>query len=249
MSRRRSGFSLIEMMVVLLIMGLLLVFAIEEYMKHIEQARHTKAKADLEMLAKSVRLFMLKEEKPFEVATFTKLYLGNFIGTYLETDPPKDPWERPYFHRPELGILYSFGADGIDGYAGNRISTDDVVFHYLPSGFYITKAEYIDNNRNNQIDFGDLLEFTLSRPGRMANPIIFDFVSSYPAQAFGSARVLAASQGQTLQIELAPPVPPRIEIGKTMVGPREFIDSIVDFSRPPERLASSPMAVIQRRRM
>lgn len=234
-------------MVVLLIMGLLLVFAIEEYMKHIEQARVTKAKADLEVLTRAVRLYMLKEEKTFEVATFTKRYLGNFIGTYLESDPPNDPWERPYFHRPELGVLYSFGPDGIDGYSG-RLSTDDVVIHYLPSGFYITKAEYIDQNRNNQIDIGDLLEITLSRPGRFYSPTIFDFVASDPAQAFGSARVLAASQGQTLQIEFAPPVPPRMTIGKTTIAPREFIDSIMDFSRPPERLASSPAAVIQRRR-
>jgi len=246
--RGRSGFSLIELLVVLLIMGLLLVFAIEEYVKHIEQARITKAKADLEMLAKAVRLYGMKEEKTFEVATFTKLYLGNFIGTYLEKDPPNDPWERPYFHRPELGILYSFGEDGVDGQSG-RISTDDVVFHYLPSGFYITKAEYIDQNRNNQIDIGDLLEITLSRPGKFLAPTVFDFVASMPTQALGSARVLAASQGQTLQIEFAPPDAPRLENVKTTIALREFIDSIVDLSRPPERLASSPAAVIQRRKM
>lgn len=245
----RSGFSLIELMVVLLIIGLLMVFAIDEYLKHIERARETKARADLEALSKAVRMYTLKEERPFEVATFSKLYLGNFIGNYLEKDPPNDPWDRPYYNRPELGILYSWGSDGIDGYAPNRISTDDVIFHYLPTGFYLTRAEYIDNNRNNRIDFGDLLELSLSRPGKLISPIVFDFVSSYPAQAFGSAKVIAASQGQTLQIEFAAPVLPTFEVGKTLVSPREFIDSIVDFSRPPIRLASSPAVVIQRRKM
>ena len=245
----QKGFSLIEMMVVVLIIGLLTVFAIDEYFRYIEQAKVTKAKVDLEELSKAIKMFTFKEDKPFAIATFTSFYLGNFIGNYLEKDPPLDPWNQPYHNNPNLGILYSFGPDGVDGIQGARISTDDVIFPYLPEGFYLTKAEYIDANRNNQLDFGDFLEMSLSKPGRFASATPFDFETRNPAQSFGSARLNPplGGGGQIFQIEFAPPLAPTLVLNTTSIAPREFIESIQDYSREPRRLATMAVTISRKR--
>ena len=57
MKRRFArGFALIELLVTLLIISALLIFAIEEYRRHIASTRITRARADIDELVKAVRL-------------------------------------------------------------------------------------------------------------------------------------------------------------------------------------------------
>lgn len=245
----RRGFSLVELMVVLVIMGLLITFAIDQYTKDIEYAKRTRARMDLEELAKSVRLYNIREEKSFTVATFTQQALATFVGTYLESTPPLDPWGRPYRHKSDLGIVYSLGPDGRDGYSDPTATmSDDVVLRYLPEGFYLTKAEYVDANRNNQVDFGDWIEVFFSRPAKFRNATTFDFVTQDPPKAFGDAFVNVASSGISLQIVFSPSIPPRFEIGKTKILVRPFQDGIVDCSAESVAPATDVAVIIMRRR-
>jgi general secretion pathway protein G len=247
--RSRVGFSLIELMVTLIILSVIIVFAIQEYEQHIVAAKAARARNDLEDLAKAVRLYNIREEKPFEIGTFTAQYLGTFVGTYLETAPPLDPWGKPYLHAPELGVIYSCGPNLVDETTNFAGKSDDLVYHYLPADFYVTRAEYVDANRNGQIDMGDEVEISFSRPARMEGVSLFDFRTVNPENAFGSAKVVAPAKGRSLKIFFGPPLPPRIKIGETKIQVFYDIQSVVDFSSPPMPLKSLEDVVIQRKRM
>lgn len=236
-------------MVVLVIMGLLMTFALDQYTKDVEFTKRTRARMDLEELAKSVRLYNIREEKTFSVATFTQQALATFVGTYLESTPPMDPWGHPYKHKSELGILYSLGPDGDDGFDDPTATmSDDVVMRYLPEGFYMTKAEYVDLNRNNQIDFGDAIEVFFSRPGRFRSVSQFNFETQEPSKALGDAMVSAASSGLSLQIVFSPPNLPKIEIGKTKLLIRPFQEGIRDCSAEAVAPATDVAVIVNRRK-
>lgn len=247
-----KGFTLIEVMVVLVIISVLMGYAINEYSGSVNEARVTRARADLEEFAKSIRLYNIKESRPFEIGTFSVEHLGTFIGNYLEKAPPLDPWERHYRHRPELGVVYSIGLDGIDGYVDSIPGgADDVVARYLPREFFITRVEYVDTNRNNRIDFGDYTEIHLSRKGRFADVNVLDFVTENPPDAFGTAQVEPSEDGRSIRIVFAPPIPSSIIPGETILKARVpeegNLGAITDYSNPPENLINLEDLVINRR--
>lgn len=245
------GFNLIELMVALIIIATLILIAIREYAEYVQRAKITKAQMDLEELGKSVRMYNTREDQPFRIATFTIRDLGMFVGTYLEKEPPNDPWGRPYRHNADLGIVYSIGPDGLDSQriGSPATMTDDIIVRYIPAEFFITKAEYVDANRNNLVDFGDRLDISFSRPAQMANVTVFDFLTKNPDRALGSAIVSSPAQGKLLSFLFAPPVPPRIRVGETTIVPREFIESVTDCSPQPQPLRRLEEVVIQRKRM
>ncbi len=246
----KKGFSLIELMVVLLVMSAILIFAIEEYRRHIEDARVARAKADLDELVKSVRLYNIREGRSFKVATFTLSELGGFIGTYLEKEPPKDPWGNFYLHSPELGVIFSQGPNGkADVLSETATSTvDDIIVRYLPENFFITQADYVDANLNNLIDFGDYIELRFSRPAVLKDPIFNDFETESPQKAIGTALILATQDPFVARIDFMPPEGPSMVLGETMLLPREYIDSIVDRSPVPKKLERLRGVIINKKR-
>jgi len=243
------GFSLIELMITLIIISTILIYTITAYEEHLIAAKVTRARTDIEEICKAVRWYNIREEKPFAIGTFTPLYLGTFIGNFLEKAPPFDPWGKPYRHNPDLGIVFSTGPDFVEFGSRPGAPDDDVVMHYLPEDFCITRAAYIDSNQNNQVDFGDEVEITLARPAQMANVNVFDFKTLNPESAFGSAKVVAPQKGSTLRLVFTPPVAPKIKLGETKLLPFYDIQSIKDFSHPPKTLGSVEEVVINRRRM
>ncbi len=249
MSRRlKNGFALIELLIVLLIMSSLLIFAIEEYRRYILTTRITRARTDIDELAKAIRLFNIKEPRSFSATVFSPQALGNFIGTYLEKEPPRDPWGVYYMHSPELGIVYSTGPDGKPQVTTVATESDDVVMSYLPQSFFITRAEYVDVNMNNIVDTSDQIELTFSRPARLTDPISVDFETTDPEKALGTALVRPGDSPFKAKIEFAPPIAPRVVLGRTHLFPREFIESITDFSPTPQPLGRVDNLVIEKRR-
>ncbi len=244
----RNGFSLVELMIVLLIIATILMYAIKEYRDSILDAQVTRAKVDLDDLGKTVRLYNIREETPFRVGTFTPLFLGTMIGRYFEKAPPLDPWGNPYLHDAKLGILYSIGPNRVNDFQNRGVFEDEVVARYLPEGFFVTSAEYVDANRNNQIDFGDLLEIGFSRPAKMEHVAATIFETRNPSDALANARVQAASEGSTLKLYFLPPHPPKFVVGQTTIYPHENNDSIRDFSSPPQYLKAIEEVTIQRKR-
>lgn len=129
--RRHLGFTLIELMVVLVIIGVLAALIVPNVLDRTDDARATAARTDLNNLMQALKLYKL-DNLQFPTPQQGLQALVERPGTepqppnwrpYLDK-LPNDPWGRPYQYlnpgiRGEVDVL-SFGADGVAGGEGKN---------------------------------------------------------------------------------------------------------------------------------
>ena len=128
--RSLRGFTLIELMVVLVIIGVLAALIVPNVLNRADEARVTAARTDVNNLMQALKLYKLDNQRfPSAEQGLESLVKKPSVGTlppnwkpYLDK-LPNDPWGRPYqFVNPgvkgEIDI-FSFGADGQAGGEGN----------------------------------------------------------------------------------------------------------------------------------
>jgi general secretion pathway protein G len=136
----RKGFTMVELMAILVIIGLLAAVVATNVIGKIDRAKVATTEASLKMLDSAVTQFMMDTGRfPTEDEALTVLVeqppdVENWEpGGYLRTtDVPKDGWgnEFDYILYPESGkpfVIISYGADGQDGgegYDEDLYSTD-----------------------------------------------------------------------------------------------------------------------------
>ncbi|TET95579.1 MAG: type II secretion system protein GspG, partial [Desulfobacteraceae bacterium] len=129
----RRGFTLIEIMVVMVILGILAGLIIPRIMGRPEEARRTKARVQIESIETALKLYRLDSgsyptteqglQALVEPPAVGKLPIAWREGGYLEKGKvPKDPWGNEYVYLCP-GIhgdfdLISYGADGETGGEG-----------------------------------------------------------------------------------------------------------------------------------
>lgn len=126
------GFTLIEVMVVVVILGILAAFIVPKLMDRPDAARVAKAKSDIGAIESALSLYRLDNHrypttdeglealvhKPDNAPAWKE-------GGYLDR-LPMDPWGKPYQYLSP-GVhgaidIFSFGADGAEG--GSGVSSD-----------------------------------------------------------------------------------------------------------------------------
>ena len=130
-ARRYSrGFTLLELMVVIVIIGVLAALIAPKVLEKVGQAKVTAASSDISNLMNALKMYKLDNGRypsqdqglPALVAKPTSGSVpGNWKG-YLDK-LPDDPWKHPYqYANPgahgEIDV-FSFGADGQAGGEGN----------------------------------------------------------------------------------------------------------------------------------
>ena len=133
MSRRgrQAGFTLIEIMVVMVIIGLLMALVGPNLIGRSEKAKVQAAAMQIERLGTVLDTFRLDvgryptTQEGLQVLVQRPMGVDRWDGPYLNKGVPKDPWDRPYLYRSpgEAGRpydLYSLGADGAPGGTDNN---------------------------------------------------------------------------------------------------------------------------------
>jgi general secretion pathway protein G len=127
----RSGFTLIEIMVVVVILAILAALIVPRVMSRPDEARVVAARQDIATITQALRLYRLDNLRypsteqglaALVTAPATSPAPPNWkAGGYLER-LPKDPWGNPYqYLNPGLHgeiDIFSFGADGVAGGEG-----------------------------------------------------------------------------------------------------------------------------------
>ncbi len=129
--RKSRGFTLIELMVVLVIIGVLAALIVPNMLDRADDARVTAARTDVNNLMQALKLYKLDNLRyPSGEQGLQALVVKPTIGVippnwrpYLDK-LPADPWGHPYqFANPGLKgeiDVYSFGADGVVGGEGRN---------------------------------------------------------------------------------------------------------------------------------
>jgi general secretion pathway protein G len=126
--KKQQGFSLIEIMVVLVIMGLLISVVAPTVLERADEARVQKVYADFANIETALKLYRLDNfiypsteqglEALVEPTTLSPEPRNFKKGGYLDR-LPIDPWGQPYIYQSpgENGALdiYSLGADALSG--------------------------------------------------------------------------------------------------------------------------------------
>jgi general secretion pathway protein G len=127
--KKNQGFTLIEIIVVVVIIGILATLVAPKFLGRTDDARIVKAKSDIQQLESSLNLYKLDNyqypttdqglealvEKPSSDPVPNNWKQGGYVNKLN-----KDPWQRDYLYESDGQnvLIYTLGADGIEGGEG-----------------------------------------------------------------------------------------------------------------------------------
>jgi len=123
--RRNAGFTLVELLVVLAILGLLVGIAVPQLFKYFSRAKEQAAQIQISALSEDLNYFLLDvgryptEQEGLKALVAAPPNLDRWRGPYVaQPSLLTDPWGRPYVYRVpsrrqgQPYDLYTLGPDG-----------------------------------------------------------------------------------------------------------------------------------------
>lgn len=131
--RRASGFTLLELLVVMVIIGLLASIVAPQYFSHIGKSNGKVARAQLEAVGQALDQYRLDMGRyPTTELGLAALQLApagaaQWRGPYLKRALPADPWGNAYVYKqPGAHGEYDLSSLGSDGQPGGEGDAADV---------------------------------------------------------------------------------------------------------------------------
>lgn len=122
--KKEKGFTLVELMIVIIILAVLTGIAIPSYMTLRNRARESATEAEMKNIATALELYMADiEEYP---AAADMAALGTALAPYMNPVPPDDAWGKAYVYaQTGSGTGYTLTSGGANGVVDG---TYDIVF-------------------------------------------------------------------------------------------------------------------------
>ena len=132
MKKIQAGFTLLELLVVMVIIGLLAGLVVPRYFSQVGKSQSKVAAAQIDALDKALVSFRLDTdrfpttEEGLGALNTAPADVGGWAGPYLKKAVPEDPWGVPFIYK-EPGDhgdfdLSTYGKDGVPG--GTAENTD-----------------------------------------------------------------------------------------------------------------------------
>ena len=128
---KSTGFTLLELLVVIVIIGLLAGYVAPRYFAQVGKSEVKVAQAQIDGLGKALDQYRLDTghyptvEQGLPALTVRPAEEPKWDGPYLKKVAPPDPWGQPYHYRApgEHGDydLFSYGKDGREGGTGDNV--------------------------------------------------------------------------------------------------------------------------------
>ncbi|WP_217433673.1 type II secretion system major pseudopilin GspG [Caulobacter sp. S45] len=129
--RRDDGFTLLELLVVLAILGLLAAIVAPQVLKYLGSSRTQTAKVQIENISAALDHFDLDtgryptQDEGLDALVHMPPNVANWNGPYLQkASALNDPWSRKYVYRvpgrhDDDFDVFSYGSDGVEGGTGD----------------------------------------------------------------------------------------------------------------------------------
>lgn len=129
--RQAAGFTLLELLVVMVIIGLLAGFVAPRYFAQVGKSQVKAARAQIDALDKALDQYRIDighlptTEQGLAALNTAPQGEQNWAGPYLKKEVPPDPWGNPYLyvepgtHNNDFDLM-SYGKDGRPGGTGEN---------------------------------------------------------------------------------------------------------------------------------